>query len=669
MKAKQNLKRQAASLVGSLILLGLLMITPAFSSNYYISNSTGNDANAGTIDAPFKTLAKISATELAPGDTAFFKRGDTFLGHYVVNGSGTENNPVVITAYAEGEKPILSGQVGEAGGGDYKEAILIQNEDNIVLDGLDVRNNRLVSRSGIKDTDGFGISIHNSSNEVMRNFLFQNLTVRNVYAAEPMLDREDFDKIQVSGIRFTCAKNTVAGKEKNINGVEIRDCYFTDLQRLGIQFKHSGGNDGIGNDSINRNMNLHVHNNEFYYLGGTGVLPNATYNCLIENNLFDHPGADVDPRMPARGSSIWNYKAMNTIMQYNTVISTGGYLDSYGIHIDKHNTNTFVQFNYMVDCIGGFVEILANNKNAVYRFNVSVNSGHRYSQGISTWKAGSSTIYIYSDRWVDDGAGLMLSDSVFVYNNTVVNDTVVENPETGVWAFQTTFNVDAKNMFIYNNIFSSTNGAEMGYLQSVVRDNDTPFMLTNNLYEGAINNDWINYDKNPILRANPAFVGEGEGKLAYDITERSSAIDQGVAITGPKVVGAGIGVFKNIPKYPNVDFYGNPIDLSTGTPNVGASNAKFDGSALSNLPSSSNWLVYPDMNNATIRIRNNGKNADSIQVSLVNMNGQQVMSQQVNTTEDNCYDVKVNTSLDNGIYVFNISSEGESHSRKLLLHR
>jgi len=345
--------------------------------SYYVSSSGGNDTNPGTMALPWKTLNKASSFVLSPGDSLLFKKGDTFYGIYKVNGSGTTINPVLISAYGVGEKPIISGQVGASKGGDYQEAIRIENCSYIILDGLDIRNERLVTRSGVKDTDAFGISINNSSNQVMKDLTFRNLTIKDVFAVQPMLNRDDFDAIQVSGMRFTCAKNTIAGKEKNINGILIENCYFTNLQRFGIQFKHSGGNAGIGNDSINRNMNIHIRNNEFSYNGGSAVLPNATYNCLIENNIFDHPGASTDSRMPGRGSSVWNINAINTISQYNMCISTRGYLDSHGIHIDNRNVNTFVQYNYMEDCEGGFVEILRGNKNAVYRFNVSVNDGFR----------------------------------------------------------------------------------------------------------------------------------------------------------------------------------------------------------------------------------------------------------------------------------------------------
>ncbi|WP_430933844.1 T9SS type A sorting domain-containing protein [Saccharicrinis sp. 156] len=625
---------------------------------YYLSSSEGHDDNAGTKAEPWLTLDKISATTLMPGDTVLFKSGDEFKGHYSVNGSGSEDDPVVITAYGEGEKPIINGQVGAQAGGDYQEAIRIENCGNIIFDGIEVKNDRLVARSGVKDTDAFGISIHNSSDKTMKNLVFRNITVRDVFAVQPMLSPEDFDAIQVSGIRFTSAKNTVAGKEKNINGVIIEDSYFTNLQRLGIQFRGGGGNEGIGNDSINRIMNVVVRNNEFSYNGGTAVLPNGTYNCLIENNIFDHPGASTDPRMPARGSSVWNYKAMNTVIQYNMCLSTRGYLDSYGIHIDKHNTNTFVQYNYMDDCIGGFVEILANNIDAVYRFNVSVNSGFRYTEGVSDWKAGSSTVYIYSDRWVD--SGLMLSDGVYVYNNTVVIDK----------EFTTTFNVDAKNMFIYNNIFSSTNGATMGHLQFSVRDNDTPFTMTNNLYEGNVNTEWVNMDTNPV-EGDPMFTGTGADKLAYQLKEGSPAIDKGTNITGPVVINAGYGVFKDIAPYPTVDFYGNPINLESGKVNIGAYNGKpEDVSVNDNISSQNNWLVYPDSSCSKFQIISNSDYSGKLEVSLIDLRGQVVKKERKTVNPSNReFDMSLGSAVSSGIYILNIKGEGLSHTRKMVLQR
>lgn len=625
---------------------------------YYVSSSTGDDAHAGTKEAPWKSLEKISETFLFPGDSVLFKRGDTLHGHFVVTGSGTEEEAILISSYGEGAKPLITGQVGVEGGGDFQEAILIENKDNLVLDGLEVQNERLASRTGVADTDAYGISVRNSGDRVMQNLVFRNMTFKNVFAVEPILDPEDFNSIQVSGLRFYSSRNTEAGKEKHIRDILIEDCYFANLQRFGIQFQHGGASAGIGNDSLNRNMNILVQNNEFYYNGGTGVLPNGTYNCLIENNLFDHPGASTDPRMPGRGSSIWNINSINTIMQYNMCLSTRGYLDSYGIHIDNSNVNTFVQYNYMEDCEGGFVEILKSNKNAVYRFNVSVNDGWRKNP---TWANSNMTIWMASARWSNDDGNLELSDSSFVYNNTVIINQ----------AFTTAISMDARNIFIYNNIFSSTNGSGMGRQQSIVRDNDTPFFMSNNLFEGNVDNRFVAMDAKPQL-GSPLFKDTGEQNNAYELQAGSPAMDQGTPLRGPVVKGAGYGVFKDVPAYPDVDFYGNPIDLSSGTPNIGAANNKelLDTTALTEfVDEERHWMIYPRLSNSKIHIISLSPFSGPVQVSLINLKGQVILSEKTNISpSDNAFDLFLNASVKNGIYVLNIQGEGLFHSRRLVLY-
>ena len=85
--------------------------------NYYLSSSNGNDENKGTENAPWKSLQKISKTKLHPGDKIAFKKGDVFIGHFDINGSGSAKHPILITSYGKGAQPILSGQVGVQGGG------------------------------------------------------------------------------------------------------------------------------------------------------------------------------------------------------------------------------------------------------------------------------------------------------------------------------------------------------------------------------------------------------------------------------------------------------------------------------------------------------------------------------------------------------------------------
>lgn len=536
-------------MIGYLLIFGCT-ISASGAADYYLSDS-GCDGDNGSRSHPWKSLEKISSVCLKSGDTVYFKKGDRFVGHLVVNGSGTEKKPILITSYGDGERPILTGEAGEAGGGDFQEAICVENNEHLVFDGLEIHNERSVSRPGIDDEDAYGIHIRNTGAGVLNGFVFRNVMFRNIYAVKPMLNRDDFNGLEVAGLRIYSTRN-IGEQKKSIRNIRVENCFFTDIQRLGIHIKHGGARGENDDDATHRNSEIIVRNNEFHYLGGTSVLPQRTFNCLIENNLFDHPGSNADPRMPARGSSVWTWRCVNTVIQHNQCLSTRGYLDSHGIHVDHENVNTFVQYNYMEDCEGGFVEILGGNVNAVYRFNISVNDGWRKNP---KWINSNHTIWISPQG---PGKKRTLCDQSYIYNNTVFIDG----------DFTTAIEATARNTHIYNNIFCSTGG--MIGKQNVRFDHDgTPLFVSNNLFSGNIDNRFSGLDVNPVL-GDPKFRGSGTGAERFRLETDSPAIRAGIPNPGPPIPGAGKGVFKNLTPYPVRDFFENPVDLSGGMPVIGA---------------------------------------------------------------------------------------------------
>lgn len=87
----------------------MTLYLPLVAKNYFLS-SAGNDASVGTTSiSAWQTLGKISAQTLAPGDTIFLRRGDTFRGTLTIAQSGTAAAPIVVAAYGAGSKPIISG--------------------------------------------------------------------------------------------------------------------------------------------------------------------------------------------------------------------------------------------------------------------------------------------------------------------------------------------------------------------------------------------------------------------------------------------------------------------------------------------------------------------------------------------------------------------------------
>ena len=96
-------------------LIWLLVLCPAWvaARGYYIDSVRGDDHQGGTIDHPWRTLAKLNAHvgKLRPGDTVNLKRGGRWEGQQIVmrDVTGGADKPIVILPYGDpGEaRPII----------------------------------------------------------------------------------------------------------------------------------------------------------------------------------------------------------------------------------------------------------------------------------------------------------------------------------------------------------------------------------------------------------------------------------------------------------------------------------------------------------------------------------------------------------------------------------
>lgn len=76
----------------------------ASAADFYVAHG-GDDANPGSMDRPWKSLAAVSGHAFAPGDTVHFARGTSYSGCIEVTASGTTENPVVFTSCGQGPAP------------------------------------------------------------------------------------------------------------------------------------------------------------------------------------------------------------------------------------------------------------------------------------------------------------------------------------------------------------------------------------------------------------------------------------------------------------------------------------------------------------------------------------------------------------------------------------
>ncbi len=502
----------------------------------YVNSSEGDDSNDGFSEAtPLQTLARVTELGQITGDHILFQKGDVFYGQLALTAGGTSSAPMVVSSYGEGEQPILDGSISADGKGSFRETILIEEQSHIELSDLHITNPRSTSRDGVPDVIANGIFILNDQGGIMKNLTFRNLTLTEIFSVSDIRQVE-FNAIQVTGI-FAETTNNSPGSVKYMADITVEDCSFSKIGKLGFWARRRfTGAETLDRETI-KNRNIIFRNNTVIDNGGSGVVLSNARNALVEANTFTRTGSALIPeKMIGRGSGAWFFRCTNVVAQHNISRSVRGQGDSYGMHIDYGNVNVLFQYNYSEDSEGGFVEILGDNINSIWRYNISVNDGLRNNKG--------------NTLWISDFAGNQRTRSSenYIYNNSVY----VGN------GFTPDIELNGNDSYIYNNIFQTENGSTIG-AELDINPNGGPVDVSNNLFSGAINPDFVALD--PLaINADPQYVEPGALiPGGYQLFRFSPALKAGLNRVHPIFPEAGHGIFAHISATPQSDYFGNPL--------------------------------------------------------------------------------------------------------------
>ena len=95
----------------NLMLIALLALCArSWAASYYVSSSSGSDANNGTsASTPWQTLgAHVNGGTFSPGDVIYLKRGDRWNEQLVPPSSGNSGSPISFDTYGTGAAPIIT---------------------------------------------------------------------------------------------------------------------------------------------------------------------------------------------------------------------------------------------------------------------------------------------------------------------------------------------------------------------------------------------------------------------------------------------------------------------------------------------------------------------------------------------------------------------------------
>ncbi|MCF6358476.1 MAG: right-handed parallel beta-helix repeat-containing protein, partial [Draconibacterium sp.] len=329
---------------------------------------------------------------------------------------------------------------------------------------------------------------------------------------------------------------------------KIENCTIEMTGHTGIKLSGTGYG-----ENINYLDSIIIRNNSLKNIGGPGMVPGRCSNVLVQGNVVDHSGSDADPRMHNRGSGIWPWTCNNVLIEKNKFMHARGKNDSCGAHIDFNCNNVVVQYNLSLDNAGGFVEILGNDNNCCYRYNISIDDGFRIKGENKAQKNGH---VLWTSGYVGSGNKKTGPFNSYIYNNTIY----VKADILSKFDFMSTTN----GVLIANNIFyivgetkdTSTEGDDVSIENAVFK---------NNLYQRVdiLPESLIITDSAPII-GDPQFANAGGLNPEDYIPSNASVVkDKGIAIE--KIPGDEIGL--KIGLNVEIDFFGNPI---SGLPDMGA---------------------------------------------------------------------------------------------------
>ncbi|MCK4747958.1 MAG: right-handed parallel beta-helix repeat-containing protein, partial [Bacteroidales bacterium] len=332
-----------------------------------------------------------------------------------------------------------------------------------------------------------------------------------------------------------------------IKNVLIEDCSIAMTGHTGIRIF------GYGNKSGTTYLDdVSIENNHLKHIGGPGMVPGRCENVVVRGNVVDHSGSSIDPRMHGRGSGIWPWTCNDVLIENNRFMHARGKADSCGAHIDFNCNNVVIQYNLSLDNAGGFVEILGNDNNCCYRYNISINDGFRIKGQNGAVQDGKA---LWTSGYVGSGNLRKGPFNSYIYNNTIY---VKEEIRSGFSFAPTT-----EGILIANNIFYipgetvDVSGDNAQSIPSVV--------FTNNLYLNAdiLPGSLPITDSDP-LTGDPGFQNAG-GFEPSDYVPANNDLISNKGIHIEHIPGDNIGL--SIGLEVETDFFGNPIE---GNPDMGA---------------------------------------------------------------------------------------------------
>lgn len=370
-------------------------------TTYYVDSKGGDDSNDGTAEGKaFRTLDKVNALDLEPGDTVLLKKGSVFEDQaltFTKEDSGTAEAPVKVSTYGEGNRPQINtnghglwelnygtplDNQNHKWKGTVSSSILIEDAEYLEIEGLELTNDRKSATDTEKDkeyNDAYAMDRTGVAGVAKDNGTVDHIVLNDLYIHD--VTGNVYNKHMTNGgIYFIVAKPTNEGETgiARYNDIQIRNCSLDTVNRWGIAvgytYQWRQFTTGALSDATMAkygSSNVVIENNYLNHVGGDAITTMYLDRPMVQYNVSENAAEQINfkdysknqPSLDANGNvngtqgvgagrvaaAIWPWKCKNAIFQYNecfrTLNASNGNGDGQPWDAD-YGDGTNYQYNY-----------------------------------------------------------------------------------------------------------------------------------------------------------------------------------------------------------------------------------------------------------------------------------------------------------------------------------
>ncbi|OHX64682.1 right-handed parallel beta-helix repeat-containing protein [Flammeovirga pacifica] len=435
------------------------------SVTYYINSINGNDNADGTTQkSAFKSFAKLQQMNLHSGDTIKLFSNQEYSESLILKNIGEKfSKPLVVTTTSK-DKAMINAK-------GFANGILLENVSNVKVENIHITANGGAITAAEKMRCGVLYTTSEPGN--YQNVQLENLLIEDIFYHEGGFTRGKKEVKTANGTQAYGWGIRVLLEEKTstLHQLEIKDIEVKNVAHTGI--KLTGG----GKHSI---LDFKIEGCKVTYTGGPGIQMSKVKDGHVFNNKVDHSGSDNDSRKWGRGSGLWTWGSDKVLIEKNRFTNANGPGDSAGAHIDYNCNNIVLQYNFSKNNAGGFLEILGNNYNCSYRYNISVNDGFRNKGQNGAFQEGK-VFWLSGYQGKKERKGPFNS---YIYNNTIyvkkgiTSKIAVDNVANGILVMNNIFHFEEEAILVLGDQYTPDKGGD-GRIDDVLFKNNIFYQKSN----------------------------------------------------------------------------------------------------------------------------------------------------------------------------------------------